>query len=256
MNIFTIAKSSTSSWVSQSFRLLSLGIIPVLLCSCVPYVKYEDAVSKLQRANRVNADFEKRLRDNQIAGFDGAARLERSSARIQELEGSLNAITAERDALELANVELQRSLTEIPKVVISTEKIAPGVSTNPETGGIMLRDDVLFDKGKSALKKQGKAIIKDLVTNIQRDYPTNVIYIDGHTDNTPIKRSKNADNWELGAKRAHAVFKEFVVLGFDKNQLRLSSSGWAQPVPGVNPDTEVGRRQCRRVEIRVGDPIE
>ena len=122
--------------------------------------------------------------------------------------------------------------------------------------GIMLRDDVLFDRGKSVLKKQGKTIIQELASNIQRDYPRNVIYIDGHTDNTPIKKSKNADNWELGAKRAHAVFKEFVALGFDKKFLRLSSSGWAQPVPGVNPDIESGRRQCRRVEIRLGDTIE
>lgn len=255
MNNFDRPKS-IEGLVSRSVRLLSLWIVPVLLCSCVPYVKYEDAVSKLQRANRVNSDMEKRLKDTQIAGFDGEAQLQRSSARIADLERSLNAVTSERDSLTKVNEELKRSLTEIPKVVISTEKIAPGVSTNPETGGIMLRDDVLFDKGKSVLKKQGKTIIQELVKNIQRDYSNNVIYIDGHTDNTPIKRSKNADNWELGAKRAHAVFKEFVALGFDKNLLRLSSSGWAQPVPGVNPDTEAGRRQCRRVEIRLGDPIE
>jgi len=255
VNHFNRLANSGAS-VSGGLRFLSLFIIPALLCSCVPYVKYEDAVSKLQRANRVNSDMEKRLKDTQIAGFDGAAQLQRSSARIEGLERDLNAVTSERDALSRVNEELKKSLAEIPKVVISTEQIAPGISTNPETGGIMLRDDVLFDKGKSTLKKQGKTIIQELVKNIQRDYPGNIIYIDGHTDNTPIKRSKNADNWELGAKRAHAVFKEFVALGFSKNQLRLSSSGWAQPVPGVNPDTEAGRRQCRRVEIRLGDPTE
>lgn len=237
-------------------RTLCLWIVPMLLCSCVPYVKYEDAVSKLQRANRVNSDMEKRLRDTQIAGFDGEAQLERSSAKILDLEGNLSAITDERNSLLEANAALKQSLNDLPKVLISTERIAPGATMNPETGGIMLRDDVLFDRGKSVLKKQGKTIIQELASNIQRDYPRNVIYIDGHTDNTPIKKSKNADNWELGAKRAHAVFKEFVALGFDKKILRLSSSGWAQPVPGVNPDIESGRRQCRRVEIRLGDTIE
>ena len=241
---------------TRGVRIFSLWLIPILLCSCVPYVKYEDAVSKLQRANRVNSDMEKRLRDTQIAGFDGEAQLQRSSARISDLETNLAAITKERDSLMEINAALQQSLNDIPKVVISTEQIAPGVSTNPETGGIMLRDDVLFDKGRSTLKKQGKAIIQELVKNIQRDYPSFIIFIDGHTDNTPILKSKNADNWELGAKRAHAVFKEFVALGFDKSLLRLSSSGWAMPVPGVNPDTEAGRRQCRRVEIRLGEPIE
>ncbi len=248
--------SLSVSLVSKSVRLLSLWIIPLLICSCVPYVKYEDAVSKLQRANRVNSDMEKRLKDTQIAGFDGEAQLQRSSARILDLESILDAVTKERNSLLEVNAALQQSLNDIPKVVISTEQIAPGVSTNPETGGIMLRDDVLFDKGRSTLKKQGKAIIQELVKNIQRDYPEYIVFIDGHTDNTPIRKSKNADNWELGAKRAHTVFKEFVALGFNKSLVRLSSSGWAQPVPGVNPDTEAGRSQCRRVEIRLGEPIE
>ena len=113
MNIFTIAKSSTSSWVSQSFRLLSLGIIPVLLCSCVPYVKYEDAVSKLQRANRVNADFEKRLRDNQIAGFDGAARLERSSARLRTVFSTMRSSPSTAVAHSAVSVGLSPALSDL-----------------------------------------------------------------------------------------------------------------------------------------------
>ena len=155
MNHFNRLANSGAS-VSGGLRFLSLFIIPALLCSCVPYVKYEDAVSKLQRANRVNSDMEKRLKDTQIAGFDGAAQLQRSSARIEGLERDLNAVTSERDALSRVNEELKKSLADIPKVVISTEQIAPGISTNPETGGIMLRDDVSLTRERARSKNRAR----------------------------------------------------------------------------------------------------
>lgn len=234
---------------SCSFALL---LVPLFLSACVPYVKYDDVVSKLERANRVNSDMEKRMKDSQLSGFQGDASLQRASARIQALESDLEGITNERDVLRSANDALQTSLEEIPKVFISTEQLAPQIRTNPETGGLMLNDELLFDKGRSVLRKQGKALIGELVAIIQRDYPDRNIFIDGHTDNTPIQKSKNADNWELGAKRAHAVFQEFVNRGVDKNRMKLTSSGWAKPVPGVDPSTEKGRSQCRRVEIRIG----
>lgn len=238
--------------LSRWSRFLVLALVPVILSACVPYVKYEDVATRLKRANRVNTDLEKRLKDSQITGFEGNAQLTRASARIQSLESDLSGMMQERDVLQQANVALQQSLQEIPKVIISTEQFSPQVRTNPETGGLMLENELLFDKGRSTLKKQGKQVIGELIRIIQRDFPDREVFIDGHTDNTPIMKSKNADNWELGAKRAHAVFQEFVRQGIDKTRMRLTSSGWSKPVPGVNPDTEVGRKQCRRVEIRIG----
>jgi len=238
--------------MSRWSRFLVLALVPVILSACVPYVKYEDVATRLKRANRVNTDLEKRLKDSQITGFEGNAQLTRASARIQSLESDLSGMMQERDVLQQANVALQQSLQEIPKVIISTEQFSPQVRTNPETGGLMLENELLFDKGRSTLKKQGKQVIGELIRIIQRDFPDREVFIDGHTDNTPIMKSKNADNWELGAKRAHAVFQEFVRQGIDKTRMRLTSSGWSKPVPGVNPDTEVGRKQCRRVEIRIG----
>ena len=238
--------------LSRWSRCLLLALVPVILSACVPYVKYEDVATRLKRANRVNSDIEKRLKDSQITGFEGDAQLTRATARIQSLESDLSGMMQERDVLQQANVALQQSLQEIPKVIISTEQFSPQVRTNPETGGLMLENELLFDKGRSTIKKQGKQVIGELIRIIQRDFPDREVFIDGHTDNTPIKKSKNADNWELGAKRAHAVFQEFVRQGIDKTRMRLTSSGWSKPVPGVNPDTEVGRKQCRRVEIRIG----
>jgi chemotaxis protein MotB len=215
-------------------------------------VKYEDVASRLKRANRVNTDMEKRLKDSQLTGFQGDAQLQRATAKIGSLESQLAGVAHERDVLQQSNAFLQQSLQDVPKVIISTEQFSPQIKTNPETGGLMLNDELLFGKGRSGLRKQGKQVIAELVALIQRDYSGRTIFIDGHTDNTPIQKSKNADNWELGAKRAHAVFQEFVRLGVKKSLISLTSNGWAKPVPGVDPDTETGRAQCRRVEIRIG----
>lgn len=237
----------------RDFRFaLVVVLVPVFLFSCVPYVKYEDVASRLKRANRVNTDMEKRLKDSQLTGFQGDAQLQRATAKIGSLESQLAGVTNERDVLQQSNASLQQSLQDVPKVIISTEQFSPQIRTNPETGGLMLNDELLFEKGRSGLRKQGKQVIAELVTLIQRDYSGRTIFIDGHTDNTPIQKSKNADNWELGAKRAHAVFQEFVRLGVKKSLMSLTSNGWAKPVPGVDPDTETGRSQCRRVEIRIG----
>jgi len=237
----------------RDFRFaLVVVLVPIFLCSCVPYVKYEDVASRLKRANRVNTDMEKRLKDSQLTGFQGDAQLQRATAKIGSLESQLAGLANERDVLQQSNASLQQSLQDVPKVIISTEQFSPQIRTNPETGGLMLSDELLFDKGRSGLRKQGKQVIAELVALIQRDYSGRTIFIDGHTDNTPIQKSKNADNWELGAKRAHAVFQEFVRLGVKKSLISLTSNGWAKPVPGVDPDTETGRAQCRRVEIRIG----
>ena len=237
---------------SRWTRFLLLLLVPILFSSCVPYVKYEDVATRLKRVNRVNTDMEKRLKDSQLTGYEGDAQLQRASARIESLQVELAGVMQERDVLQHSNSALSQSLTDVPKVIISTEQFAPQVRTNPETGGLMLNNELLFAKGRSVLAKKGKELIGELIQMIQRDYPGRYIFIDGHTDNTPIQKSKNADNWELGAKRAHAVFQEFVKQGVDKTLISLTSNGWAKPVPGVDPDTESGRSQCRRVEIRIG----
>ncbi len=234
------------------WHAFTVALIPLFLSACVPYVKYDDVVSKLERANRVNTDMEKRLKDSQLTGFQGDAQLQRATARLEVLQSEFNGVSQERDVLLSANAALQESITQIPKVFISPGQISPHIRTNPETGGLMLNDELLFSQGHSVLRKQGKQLIGELIKIIQRDYPDSDISIDGHTDNTPIQKSKNADNWELGAKRAHAVFQEFVNQGIDKNRMRLTSSGWSKPVPGVDPNSENGRSQCRRVEIRIG----
>jgi flagellar motor protein MotB len=61
----------------------------------------------------------------------------------------------------------------------------------------------------------------------------------------------NKDNWDLGAKRAHAVFEYMNEKGIADERMVLTSRGFAQPVSNVDVNSKEGRSKCRRVEIRL-----
>lgn len=246
-----MSRKYTSKAAGSGMTIVALFLL-LGASACVPYVKYEDAVTQLNIAQQVNRDLETRLKNSELTGFEGDARIARATSKAESLQKQLSQIERENRALNNQVAELTRGLRDLPKVVIDTHQLSPEVQINPETQGLMLRDDLLFDKGKFAIKKSAEKILNEIVGIIKSDYSENIVFIDGHTDNTPIKKSRNADNWELGMKRAHAVFRHFLSRGVDKDQMRLTSSGFAQPISSVDPNSEAGRAHCRRVEVRIG----
>ena len=72
-----------------------------------------------------------------------------------------------------------------------------------------------------------------------------------HTDNDPIKYSKNlhATNWHLSAHRAISVLEMMVQNGISPK--RLSARGFGEQRPIQSNDTKEGKAANRRVEIYV-----
>ncbi|MBR9920563.1 MAG: OmpA family protein [Bacteroidetes bacterium] len=71
------------------------------------------------------------------------------------------------------------------------------------------------------------------------------VQLTGHTDNTG-----GADtNMDLGRSRARAIFDLLVSKGVSEAQLTVNSRGEEQPV--ASNDTEAGRAENRRVEVRL-----
>jgi len=111
---------------------------------------------------------------------------------------------------------------------------------------VKLPDNILFDPGKTDLKKEGQEAIVQ-VTNILNGIPDRKFQIAGHTDNKPIKSGKFRDNWELSAQRALVVNELMIKSGMDPK--RLSAAGYADVLPVANNETDDGRKQNRRIEI-------
>jgi chemotaxis protein MotB len=110
---------------------------------------------------------------------------------------------------------------------------------------VALESDVLFDSGKAALKTTAQNRLKKIADAIHQKYADKEIYVIGHTDMDPIKKSKWADNWELSAERALAVTRYLVKHGVSPKKLVAAGRG------EFNPSSGSKKAQNRRVEIVV-----
>jgi flagellar motor protein MotB len=132
-------------------------------------------------------------------------------------------------------------------------------------GVLRLPEGILFDEGRAVIKEEGRQVIQMLGPILFRTlnkYSGNVetVFIEGHTDNTPIGRELRArfpSNWELSTQRAintwRAIFKASLKLENLKNKKReplFSCSGYADTRPVSSNDTVEGRMKNRRIDLR------
>ena len=87
---------------------------------------------------------------------------------------------------------------------------------------------------------------------IRSDYANRKIRVEGHTDSTPITKTKSrwASNWELSSYRACAVLRRLLSEGA-VNSSNISAIGFADQRPVGDNKTKAGRSMNRRVEIIV-----
>ncbi len=92
---------------------------------------------------------------------------------------------------------------------------------------------------------------------LRTQHADRVINIWGHTDPDPIKRSAHKDNFDLGFKRAHAVYSYFAKTAFTSSEtqgrFRLHTAGEHSPLNGSVPSNKTEKAKCRRVVLILGD---
>ena len=99
-----------------------------------------------------------------------------------------------------------------------------------------------FDTGKSELKADGQAAVKEIAAMMKADAAMK-LSIQGHTDNVGTP----ASNKQLSESRAKSVMSAVVALGIDAS--RLKALGFGQDKPVDSNATESGRAKNRRVEL-------
>ena len=105
-------------------------------------------------------------------------------------------------------------------------------------------DRLLFETGSATLKPESKVQLKN-VAEIMKAYPDVKAKIGGYTDNVGDPSS----NLKLSQDRATAVVTELVALGVAPD--RLGAEGYGEQHPVADNSTEDGRRQNRRIAMRV-----
>ena len=114
----------------------------------------------------------------------------------------------------------------------------------------------LFRTGEAILQPDGEAALTLLAKEILpvarkgcSDSPLKweAIYIEGHTDNIPIRTSEFASNWQLASARAIRTFNALTVSQPDLGTLRnhqqkavFGISGYGEPRPVAGNTTEEG----------------
>ncbi|MEA2696672.1 MAG: chemotaxis protein MotB [Myxococcales bacterium] len=111
---------------------------------------------------------------------------------------------------------------------------------------VRLGDQILFDPGKTELKKEGQEALRT-VTTVLKDIPNRNFQVAGHTDNIPIKSARFRSNWDLSTARAVEVVNFMIGSGMEPK--RLSAAGYADQSPVAANDTAVNKAKNRRIEI-------
>ena len=114
---------------------------------------------------------------------------------------------------------------------------------------ITLNGALLFDSGQSDVRDDAYPII-DKLGAILTGYNNNLIEIEGHTDNVPIKSSSYEDNNVLSMYRAYHV-ADYLRSTTSINPGHIISSGRGEYDPVADNSSAEGRAKNRRVEIKV-----
>jgi chemotaxis protein MotB len=115
---------------------------------------------------------------------------------------------------------------------------------------ITLPNDVLFASGSANLKPEGQSLIGELVSELE-GVPYQIVVL-GHTDNVsigPELAERYPSNWELAGARAASVVRTMAAAGVPSDQLVAVSNGDTRPI--ASNDTAAGRKQNRRIEVRL-----
>lgn len=114
-----------------------------------------------------------------------------------------------------------------------------------ESGFSIFRvEDILFEHSSADLLPDSEPVL-DRLANLLKDRPEIRIEIHGHTDDTGTP----AQNQKLSEARTRSVIVSLISRGISAE--RLSSKGFGESNPVAPNNTEAGRAQNRRVEIKI-----
>jgi flagellar motor protein MotB len=149
------------------------------------------------------------------------------------------------------------------------------VEVDLENGILRLPEALLFATNEAALSETGQAAIVVLGEVLAQTLPCyaagggpgpcpggsrdvlEVVLVEGHTDDRPIRSGPFADNWALSAARARSTYQALVAAAPALDSLAnaagttlLALGGYAERRPVIALPTDEARRVNRRIDLR------
>ena len=183
-----------------------------------------------------------------------------NAGETDETKSQMEAIeeaVAQAQASALEDYE-QEQLNESEKMAEQIEALATQygiqdqieVDFNGQYVRITLNGSLLFDSGSAELVPEALPLVEN-VSKLLNIYTSNVIDVEGYTDNVPIRSAKYEDNDVLSMYRALYVANRIREYATDVNPANIVSTGRGAYSPIADNSTPEGRARNRRVEIKI-----
>lgn len=193
-------------------------------------------------------------KDQQIEAYQ--IEVNKLQAEKNDLMARLAQALSDRDRARGRELDLQQRLLELQAEMTRREGEAQQIGRWTEAGGIAwtdIADNILFDSGKANLKAAGRTELQQVAAEIRERYAGRQIWIIGHTDNDPIRKSGWKDNLELSAQRACTVFREMQKLGFDPSRMVAAGQGEHNPKAENKGKTKRLNRRVQIIAVEIPD---
>ena len=251
-------------------------IIIALLSSCVvskkKYLQLQSDKAKMDDQNEALTNKYNTLSSKQDSLLEKYKELEKKKKELEETSQSeqekLNAELQKKiNLLEESNKQINDLQTAIDKqkefssTLLDKIKNALIGSTNDELTVnlkdgkvyVSISDKLLFKSGSYTVDKKGKEALGKVgeVLAKQKDID---IYVEGHTDNVPLKGEVIKDNWDLSVMRATAIVR-ILTTDYGVNPKQIIPSGRADNFPVADNSTPEGKAKNRRTEVILSPKI-
>ena len=263
-----------------------VGVLPVMLFSCVSSKKLKSLQSKYDSLNNAYGALQNDLKncnnktatltqdksncDAQVAALQkqitflkdnntqALKQLEDmsviSASQAQSIRQSLDNIGAKDAYIE----SLQNALAHkdsLNMALVNNLKGAIGdlndqdINVKVDKGVVYvdISDKLLFASGKYEVTKRAQEVLGK-VAKVLKAQPDIEFMVEGHTDNVPFLRGLLLDNWDLSVKRATAVVR-ILQNKYGLEPAKMAAAGRSEYVPVATNDTPDGRALNRRTRI-------
>lgn len=172
------------------------------------------------------------------------------SGRLNQSSSDLSMATRERDEL---NARLVAALSEVQGLRVRlTEQPAVQETASgwtPVQGGAMIAIEgtMLFRAGRVEIRPEARRTLDGIISTLQGEYAGRDVFVLGHTDTQPIRKSGWKDNLQLSSERAMAVVRYLKERGIAPSRLIAGGCGSARP--RTHSTSSANRAANRRVEI-------
>lgn len=249
------APKGSPAWMatfSDLMNLLLCFFVLLFSMSSVDAEKFEMVVASLKSTFSVLPGGGSSLEEGRLIS-SGVSQLENFSIYFDNGDEGENKDESEISEEEYKKQELAESeqMAEEIREEVKKNGIQNQVEVdfNAEYVLLTLNGALLFDSGKSEIRNDAYPLV-DKIGTILDNYQSNIIDIEGHTDNVPISNDKYADNNVLSMYRALNV-ADYIRQVTSLNPALIKSSGRGEYVPVADNASPEGRARNRRVEIKI-----